>query len=135
MTVMEASGPEVDMKRILSSIAKDRDGEWYALLLNRPVNVILSFFTSMENATMHKRIQSSFSIKYFSRSPRIRMQYWSVCPKCNICSGRRATNFTWLLSLSVFWKWLFQIFAILFNHLIVHNLNSYFSVRKHSWPV
>lgn len=105
-TVKEASGPETVMKRMLSTIARARDGEWYAWLLNRPVNSISSLVTSMEKATMHKRIQSSFSIKYFNRLPRMKKQYWSVDPQnrsSTIRAGEeRQNNFTWFLFLSIF---------------------------------
>lgn len=75
MTVKEASAPESDMKRMLSNTDRDRDGEWYAWLLNKAVRMVLFDLTSMESAIIHLKTHSLFSLKYFSRLPRMKKQY------------------------------------------------------------
>ena len=54
MTVMEASGPESDIKITLSNTARDNDDEWYASLLNQNLTIFSLPLTSMENAIMHE---------------------------------------------------------------------------------
>lgn len=54
MTVMEASGPESDIKMILSNTARDNGDEWYASSLNQKLTVFSFPLTSMENAIMHE---------------------------------------------------------------------------------
>lgn len=51
---MEALGPESDIKRMLSNTARDVAAEWYASLLNKIVNIVSFFSTSMESAIMEK---------------------------------------------------------------------------------
>ena len=58
---MEALGPESDIKRMLSSTARDVAAEWYASLLNKIVNTVLFFSTSMESSIMEKSRHSLFS--------------------------------------------------------------------------
>ena len=52
--VMEASGPESDIKIILSNTARDNGDEWYAWLLNQKLTLFSLPLTSMENAIMHE---------------------------------------------------------------------------------
>lgn len=54
MTVMEASGPESDIKMTLSNTARDNGDEWYASSLNQKLTVFSFPLTSMENAIMHE---------------------------------------------------------------------------------
>lgn len=73
-TLIEALGPESNIKRTLSNTASDTAAEWYASLLNKIVNTVLFSSTSMESAVMEKSRNSLFSIICFVMSPRIKKE-------------------------------------------------------------
>lgn len=51
---MEVLGLESDIKRMLFNIVRDVVVEWYVLLLNKIVNIVLFFLILMESVIMEK---------------------------------------------------------------------------------